>query len=133
MAASDNLSPQQFGPMFHGTHRDYQVGDIIAPRLMAHAYAGYRPHTAAHYAQDRAEGDIFGEGQASVDGQHVLFGNVYRVEPVDPSDVEDYPHGGGYRSKKGFRVVEHVGTNLDTWARQHPLVRPPWKPLPEEQ
>lgn len=99
---------------WHGTNRPFNIGDHILPQALTgatnvthktetslgdspdewkeeHAYASADPSLALGYAM-RAE-EVAGGKKA-----------VYRVEPLDPSDVE-HDSWDESKSKKGWKVV----------------------------
>jgi len=106
---------------WHGTHVALNPGDIISPRNSRGGQSnfettdsskdltGWNPGHVA-YATDSVEiAEWYAQHAAKKHGE----GRVYKVEPVNPSDLEEDKYGGGfdkpaYQSPSGFRVVsEH--------------------------
>lgn len=102
MTAREHLNPQQFGPMYHGTDFEFKPGDVVSPRNYPTAYATNNPIWASIFANDRSR---FGGPNNGPTGNRP---RLYRVEPMDESDVESGLMGTGivvHKSAKGFRVV----------------------------
>jgi len=105
---------------WHGTHVSFKPGDIITPRDSRDGASNFEvsdPNDKTGwnagnraYATDSVEiAEWYAQRAAKKHGE----GRVYKVEPVDPSDLEEDKYGGGfdkpaYQSPSGFRVVsEH--------------------------
>lgn len=77
--------------LFHGSMEKLTPGTVIVPRSREHAYATSRYESALRFAKSPE--------------------HVYRVEPVDPSDVtvrrmrHFFPPTMEHISTKGFRVL----------------------------
>jgi len=87
------------GPQFlyHGTHVEFEPGDIVNPVSFRHAFATTRPDLAEEHGP-----------------------NVYQVEPVDPEEAKAYTdkfnsevriplsedRKATVKSQKGFRVIK---------------------------
>lgn len=117
MSAADNLHPD----LFHATHIMFSPGDVI--HAMPHkripedvrAFATTDIQTARGYAAKADKVLSTGSSrrgtpfQGPKQGQ--LFGHIYKVEPLDPSEgLEHFGVGESQQttSRKGFRVVQHV-------------------------
>lgn len=86
------------GPMFHGSPHKFSVGDVVTPQRHDEAYATSDPDSASNF------GAVEGYRQTNLkSSEH----KVFRVEPVDPSDVSVEKVYGAkhYKSKSGFKVV----------------------------
>jgi len=104
------LSPDQFGTLLHGTHREMQPGDMVQPpkisgviesnpapnlkqwhRQQGHVFATSRFSTATYYADKTGDGG----------------GHVYQVEPTGPvKDDTFHPGGTSFMSRHPMRVVK---------------------------
>ncbi len=92
--------------MFHGTAHFFQPGEIVEPSADYDqvAWATLDLPTAEKYAGKKAE------------EQGMLFGPVYRVQPVDPDEnlrTGEYGFTRIPRSKKGFIPHEIVSWGLN--------------------
>jgi 8-oxo-dGTP diphosphatase len=105
------------GPYFHGTKDELQVGDEVSadaararhpeyPAHIQHAWASTKPLVASTHATKHGR-------------EYWDTGHVYEVAPLG-DDVEHDPisdRSGDVRSRAGFRVVRHVGTPTELWAK----------------
>jgi hypothetical protein len=95
MAAEDNLSKQ----LFHGSQHSLKVGETVKPHN-DFAWASTNPEVASSYAAS--------EGLKANEQQPVLFGTVYKVQPMK-NDVVRNPGAdkrfGIYASPTGFKVT----------------------------
>ena len=101
------LSPDQFGTLYHGTHREMAHGDLVQSsgvtgaieahpiqemkaldRQHQHVYATNRFSDAAYYALSAGKGT----------------GHVYKVEPTGAVKT-DPNHPGAFMSRHPMRVV----------------------------
>jgi len=96
MAASDNLSPSQFGPLFHGTSHPFEVGEVVEPR-----------NGAAWVTSSGSMARTFAQWKSDTTGNPA---RVFQVEPLDPSEVAEVPapHYKVFKSTKGFKVVGNL-------------------------
>lgn len=114
MSAADNLSGEQFRPMYHGTIETLKPGDLITPRQRGgYAWATVHMPAAIEHTKDRA---IHGLG-ATPDAWPVHHGNVYEVEPADPNDESLTGNTmaatrGSVASEVGFKVKRQVASVL---------------------
>lgn len=96
MSAEENLSQQQF---FHGSQHPLKVGDTVKPHN-DFAWASTDPKVASSYAAS--------EGLKAKEQQPVLFGTVYKVNPLK-KDLVRNPGAdkrfGIYASPTGFKVT----------------------------
>lgn len=98
MSAKDHLNRE----LFHGTHSQLGVGEVLQPSTQ-----GYGTEELHSFATTNPE-------LAEISGP-----NIYKVEPVDPSDLSEDPYNTddedwksafsekplNYSSRSGFRVV----------------------------
>lgn len=107
MSAKDHLSIQ----LFHGTNVPFKKGEIIEPMEVDSPWKEDFPETSgyAHATYDHRYAEMF------ADRAHDHFGSeigpeskprVYRVEPVDSMEPDPAGPNAGWRSSKGFRVVD---------------------------
>lgn len=94
MSASEHVNKT----LFHGTGAVLGIGETITPRSYSHSYGG-------HYAfatTNPEEADSYAyRGMLS---KGTMFGSIYEVEPIDPSeDVESFVPSHTV-SQKGFKV-----------------------------
>ena len=94
--SNDWLSNAQFGPLFHGTSKEFQPGDMVKPVTKKVAHATPHLYTARVFA--------------GKDTPH-----VYEVEPVNPEETwtQKMKHTGREThyetlSEHGFRVKAEV-------------------------
>lgn len=94
-----NLGPQ-FGPLYHGTEYDVEVGDVIRP--------GARPsHYPEHWGTSEYAWATRHPSEAMLHGS-----NRYTVEPVDPADLlRDSREPHAWASQAGFRVTGRLSTD----------------------
>jgi hypothetical protein len=88
--------------MYHGTDHEFQPGDIVKPGMNDKAYATDNATWASVFANDKAR---FGGPKNTPTGKSP---RLFRVEPLDPSEVETGMMGTmtyAHTSKLGFRVV----------------------------
>ena len=99
---NNNLSGQQFD-LYHGSTHPFGIGDIIKPTKDGVAWSTKHPNVAAMYAEmgNVRSMDPYHKGPKS---DPVLFGTVYKVEPLDDI-TEDDVVGGVFKSTKGLRVT----------------------------
>lgn len=97
MAASDNLSQQQFGKMYHGTRAP--LGSFVLP---------VGPTGIAYATSDPERARLYGETKFDAANKDNPV-QVLEVTPVQPDEVESATgeHEGEihYRSRQGFMVV----------------------------
>jgi hypothetical protein len=106
------------GPQFyHGTHVDFNPGDVVKPRAATGANPNFDPEPGFNeedraYASDHPASALF-YGVNSTQRNSLGFDDakVYHVEPIDPKDVEldkegSVIMGNAFSSKSGFRVVK---------------------------
>lgn len=94
MSASDNLS----GQLFHGSIHPFKKGDVIKPQEHSEAFATDSSYLAGYYSSRGNWRAGFSDQKTQPEGKNktkdnpVLFGTVYKVEPVNKADVkvEDY-------------------------------------------
>ena len=95
MAAEDNLSKQ----LFHGSQHLLKVGETVKPHN-DFAWASTNPEVASSYAASK--------GLKANEQQPVLFGTVYKVQPIK-NDVVRNPGAdkrfGIHASPTGFKVT----------------------------
>lgn len=127
---------RQFGNLFHGSVRNYRVGDIVPARPSAQgfgAYAATGRRSASVYADpDQSWRDYERHGQLP------LFGTTYKVEPLSGDTPTKMGKTGYVSSQKGFRVTgiaEHVipsdqaqlAANREAAARMANTPTPAWQ------
>ena len=101
MAASDHLSKQ----LFHGSIHPFKVGDVIKPQNHKEAFATSSPWVAGlHAAAGNYRALKTDVEKARVKAQPVLFGTIYKVEPVNKSDV---------KTEKWWDTESDTPTNVD--------------------
>lgn len=88
--------------LFHGSIHPYNVGDTISPGSDELAWASSKPETAAQYAEVGNSRSVSKNERIKVHDQPVLFGTVYKVEPLKNDVIsEDDIHA----SRTGFKVT----------------------------
>jgi hypothetical protein len=92
MAAHESLSGVQF---FHGSGAELNPGDVIEPR----------------HQEDRGESVAFAATHPDLAASYGREGHLYKVEPVDPDEVQVYKSSHQALSRKGFRVMSRVERN----------------------
>lgn len=98
--------------LFHGTHMDFQPGDLILPI----SHTGAEPNNTKNLRINRnlahATPDINAAkhhaGVSTVGRKHEgdVRARVFQVEPVDPDSLRE--KGDTVSSPYGFRVIKHV-------------------------
>lgn len=114
MTASDHLSTEQFGPLFHGTKAVLNVGDVVLPHKIMRERGitqeeGLQNTDRAWAARNAWDAHKWGSDSRHKGG----LSRVYEVEPV--GQVAE--HGDlGVSSREGFRVRREVpfGEVLDS-------------------
>ena len=105
MSAQDNLSPKQFGPMYHGT-RAHIVGGVILPAVTE----GEGRTARAWATSDPEQARFFGETKMPA-GAEKNSVKVYKVTPVSDEVKEEPGNLSGerlYSTPHGFMVTgEH--------------------------
>lgn len=113
--------PEEF---FHGTHVSLNPGDIISPRNTTNTESNFDVDTDPNdktgwnlgsmaYATTGEGGAEGAEWYAKRAAERHGEGRVYKVEPVNPEDVQEDIYGWGknftaVQSPSGFRVIgEH--------------------------
>lgn len=107
---------------YHGTHLDFNPGDLIQPRDVTGANPNFDPepdfnHGDRAYAADHSAAALFyGIHSAEKNKKGVKEAKVYHVEPLDHDDLEwddegSIILGNAYSSKSGFRVVKRHGND----------------------
>ena len=106
------------GPQFfHGTHVDFNPGDLIQPRDAVKANPNFKPEPGFNqgdraYATDNPASALFyGINSAEVNKRGFHAAKVNHVEPVDHKDLEtdkegSIVNGNAFSSRSGFRVVK---------------------------
>lgn len=105
MSASDNLSKEQFPPMYHGT-RAKVTGGVILPSVTT----GEGIHPYAWATSDPEQARFFGESKIPRVGERGST-RVYKVEPLTNEYHQEHGNLEGetfYKSPHGFKIVgEH--------------------------
>ena len=111
MTTRANLSGVQFGPLFHGTNREFNPGDIISGASIAGVppiTKGLReddPHlSVAHASESAAMAASYADRAVERGGGKF---HLYRVKPVDPDDVQ-HELEDEMSSPSGFKVVRRL-------------------------
>ena len=110
------------GPQFfHGTHVDFNPGDVVRPRAATGANPNFDPEPGFNaedraYASDHPASALFyGVNSAERNNKNGAYdAKVYHVEPIDHKDIELDKEGSvimgkAFSSKSGFRVVKRHG------------------------
>lgn len=115
--------------LFHGTIETLKPGDVVKPRV-GHAWATSDLQAALDHTRDRT---ISGYGEKDGGEYPVHHGNVYEVEPVNPTSVTSQVESGTKKavaSSEGFRVKKQVASvigqsdNIATIKRSFPEFDP---------
>lgn len=120
MSASQNLSQEQFGPLYHGTKADFSPGDVISPvgientKYGVHPFYGENTGNYTYATNNLEEAKWFADNRPE-EGDS----KVYEVEPIGKTEVRPlYKDSKGlpkeaqdtveHLSRTGFRVVRRV-------------------------
>jgi hypothetical protein len=106
----------QFEDLYHGTNLEFNPGDLILPRAETGAQPTFDPEPGfnlddrAYASTHPASAHFYAVNATQRAGQSYDENKIYKVEPVDPSDVELDDEGSiimgkAVRSKKGFKVI----------------------------
>jgi hypothetical protein len=127
---NNNLSKQQFGPMYHGTMHKFKKGDIIRPaaQLNQESNWGYAPHSSAFATEHLGTAKFFAnssyikESSPSFEESQNMsvkefisklpkskprIDRVYEVEPLGPTKLKNLSKS---RAKNAEAIVEHSST-----------------------
>lgn len=108
---------------YHGTHLDFNPGDIIQPRAATGANPNFDPEPDFNqddraYATDHPASALFyGVNSAERNNKNGAYdAKVYHVEPLDHEDLEPDEEGSiimgnAFSSRSGFRVVKRHGND----------------------
>ena len=106
---------------YHGTHLDFNPGDLVQPREVTGANPNFDPEPdfnqgdRAYVADHPASALFYGVNSAEKNNKNGAYdAKVYQVEPVNPKDLEwddegSMITGNAYSSKSGFRVIKRHG------------------------